>query len=455
MAGTMAARTPKMTATARKATRPPTGNASSVRSSERNWRSRTPTGAHRRARPSPAAYGIPREGCQGRGQRTHLAQLARLRHEVAGRVPDPGVLLHEPTADVVGGQDDPEPSRLGPTPDVSGELEGRRPAVEPEVEGDRRERVEGESEHGRVRLVGHAAGASPGSALASTACRWPNPRWPGRGGCRRGRGSGCAAGSLVVRRPTTGTVRRREVRGLGLPVGVDVLEVAEGRDRPHPLDGLPLDVLGDADLPGGEPAARAHHLCDRGEGAGCRGGHEVGTEDDRVDMVGRLRGGVGQVLPQAVSPAATTPPLTALPIIHDSLKAPCRVAGVSPGSSRMASSYSLTGKVSSRRPRRRGLPGAVGALCHGCAMDTAALFGGLVVGLVLGGFIAFLWVRGSSCRGRRPQRPSETLRVRLEDLELARGVRRRGCPPGAASGHDRPGRAAGRRAGTRSGGAVR
>ena len=47
----------------------------------------------------------------------------------------------------------------------------------------------------------------------------------------------------MVRRPTTGTVRRREVRGLGLPVGVDVLEVAEGRDRPHPLDGLPLDVL--------------------------------------------------------------------------------------------------------------------------------------------------------------------------------------------------------------------
>ena len=85
------------------------------------------------------------------------------------------------------------------------------------------------------------------------------------------------------------------------------------------------------------------------------------------------------------------------------------MAGVAaPGSSRMASSYSLTGKVSSRRPRRRGLPGAVGALCHGCAMDTAALFGGLVVGLVLGGFIAFLWVRGSSCRGRRPQRPSET-----------------------------------------------
>jgi DNA recombination protein RmuC len=54
-------------------------------------------------------------------------------------------------------------------------------------------------------------------------------------------------------------------------------------------------------------------------------------------------------------------------------------------------------------------------------MDTAALFGGLVVGLVLGGFIAFLWVRGSLLsRATAAEAERDLLRVRLEDLELAR-----------------------------------
>ena len=39
----------------------------------------------------------------------------------------------------------------------------------------------------------------------------------------------------------------------------------------------------------------------------------------------------------------TRPPLTALPIIQSSVKVPVLRVGSSPGSSRIASSYSLTG----------------------------------------------------------------------------------------------------------------
>ncbi|HEX5967330.1 MAG TPA: DNA recombination protein RmuC [Intrasporangium sp.] len=54
-------------------------------------------------------------------------------------------------------------------------------------------------------------------------------------------------------------------------------------------------------------------------------------------------------------------------------------------------------------------------------MDGAALLAGLVVGLVLGGFIAFLWVRGSLLsRATAAEAERDLLRVRLEDLELAR-----------------------------------
>jgi DNA recombination protein RmuC len=54
-------------------------------------------------------------------------------------------------------------------------------------------------------------------------------------------------------------------------------------------------------------------------------------------------------------------------------------------------------------------------------MDGAALLAGLVVGLVLGGFIAFLWVRGSLLsRASAAEAERDLLRVRLEDLELAR-----------------------------------
>ena len=54
-------------------------------------------------------------------------------------------------------------------------------------------------------------------------------------------------------------------------------------------------------------------------------------------------------------------------------------------------------------------------------MDGAALLAGLVVGLVLGGFIAFLWVRGSLLsRASAAEAERDLLRARLEDLELAR-----------------------------------
>jgi DNA recombination protein RmuC len=54
-------------------------------------------------------------------------------------------------------------------------------------------------------------------------------------------------------------------------------------------------------------------------------------------------------------------------------------------------------------------------------MDGAALLAGLVVGLVLGGLFAFLWVRGSLLsRATAAEAERDLLRVRLEDLELAR-----------------------------------
>ena len=67
------------------------------------------------------------------------------------------------------------------------------------------------------------------------------------------------------------------------------------------------------------------------------------------------------------------------------------------------------------------VPQAVGAVWDGGDMDGAALFAGLVVGLVLGGFIAFLWVRGSLLsRATAAEAERDLLQVRLADLELAR-----------------------------------
>ena len=58
----------------------------------------------------------------------------------------------------------------------------------------------------------------------------------------------------------------------------------------------------------------------------------------------RSAGSVARCWPSALSPVAMTkPPLTALPIIQSSEKVPVLRAGSSPGSSRIASSYSLTG----------------------------------------------------------------------------------------------------------------
>jgi DNA recombination protein RmuC len=54
-------------------------------------------------------------------------------------------------------------------------------------------------------------------------------------------------------------------------------------------------------------------------------------------------------------------------------------------------------------------------------MDAAALLVGLVVGALLGGLIAVLWVRGSLlARATAAEAERDLLRVRLEDLELAR-----------------------------------
>ncbi len=67
------------------------------------------------------------------------------------------------------------------------------------------------------------------------------------------------------------------------------------------------------------------------------------------------------------------------------------------------------------------VPPAVGAVCNGGDMDGAALLAGLVVGLVLGGFIAFLWVRGSLLsRATAAEAERDLLRLRSQDLELAR-----------------------------------
>lgn len=91
--------------------------------------------------------------------------------------------------------------------------------------------------------------------------------------------------------------------------------------------------------------------------------------------------------------AMTRPPLTALPIIHSSWKAPCHVVGSSPGSSRVASSYSLTGQgvTDAPEPVCRGVASAtVGVLCDGVRMDTTALLVGLVVGGLFGAVVAWL-----------------------------------------------------------------
>jgi len=54
-------------------------------------------------------------------------------------------------------------------------------------------------------------------------------------------------------------------------------------------------------------------------------------------------------------------------------------------------------------------------------MDPAALFTGLVTGLLLGGLIASLWVRGSLLsRATAAEAERDVLRQRLDDLELAR-----------------------------------
>jgi DNA recombination protein RmuC len=54
-------------------------------------------------------------------------------------------------------------------------------------------------------------------------------------------------------------------------------------------------------------------------------------------------------------------------------------------------------------------------------MDAPALFSGLVVGLVLGGFIAFVWARGSFLsRATAAEAERDLLLGRVEDLELAR-----------------------------------
>ena len=94
-------------------------------------------------------------GQQGAGSdRAGLAgQLTALRDQPPGGVPDLAVLLEHPARHVAGRVPDLQPARRRVGADVGGELQRRRPAGHPEVEGHRREGVDGEQQRERVRLA--------------------------------------------------------------------------------------------------------------------------------------------------------------------------------------------------------------------------------------------------------------------------------------------------------------
>ena len=219
-------------------------------------------------------------------------QLTRLRHQPTRRVPHLAVLLEHPARHVAGEVADLEPSRRRTSPNVGGELQGRRPA---RLARGRRSpaaarRPPSAARSGRARGR-RSAGTTHSAPRARSAGPTVQPTWSGWKrmskrsiSCAILRSSG-GARSLETHSSNGGRSNSAAVVRTSV---VGAAEVAVRRERGDPGGVALAQVGGD----GGDPTALAQYVDLDGGRARRPGRQEVGTHRERVRLA-RKRGADG------------------------------------------------------------------------------------------------------------------------------------------------------------------